>query len=490
MPHVEFLDTTLRDGQQSLWGMRMQAGMALPAAPHLDRTGFRVIDLTGSSHFEVLIRNCREDPWAGMDAIVAAIPRTPIRCGMRSNAAVTFGVTPPALMDAWMRQLCRHGTRSMWIYDVLFNIDKMHRLARVAKEFGAEVAGAIMFTLSPVHTDAYYADKADRLSASPDVDTILLYDTAGVLERERLRTLVPAIVARARGKPIEFHANNILGQSAKAYLDAVELGVTILHTASRPMANGPSVPSTEITVNNLDLLGHTHDLDTSHLPAVAAHFERVGKAAGFPVNQHNEYNVLSVRHQIPGGMMGTLRAQLAQHGMTERLDEVLREVAEVRRELGYPGMATPFSQLVGTQAVLNIVSGTRYGIIPDEVIQYAAGFYGETVAPIEPNVLDRVMAAPRAKDVLANPPEEPDIAELRRRFGTTNDDELILRALVPEADLQRMRAAGPLRRDFPLLSSKELEEAARLMKVAKAPVVQIRAADLALTLHRRTAGGS
>jgi oxaloacetate decarboxylase alpha subunit len=485
MAHIEFLDETMRDGQQSLWGMRMQAGMALPIAPVIDRTGFRVIDLAGSSMFEVLIRHCRENPWEGLDLLVEAMPRTRVRGGMRGNASVTFGVTPDSLMDVWMRQLNVHGCRSFWIYDVLFNIDKMHRLAKVAKEFGSEVAGAIMFALSPVHTDQYYADKADKLSASPDIDTILLYDTAGVLEKERLSTLVPAIRAKAHGKPIEFHANNILGQSAKAYLDAIDLGVSILHTASRPMANGPSVPSTEIMVRNVELLGHSHGIEKSLLPPIAEHFERVGRAAGFLVNAHNEFDVLSIQHQIPGGMTGTLKAQLAQYGMTERLDEVLRETAVVRRELGYPVMATPFSQLVGIQAVLNVVSGKRYSVVPDEVIQYAAGDYGKPVAPIDPDVLDRIMAAPRARQIVDNPPEQPTIGELRKRFGTTNDDDLILRALVPEADLERMREAGPVKRTYPLMSSPELDQVRRLMALARAPVVQIYSSALSIELYRR-----
>jgi oxaloacetate decarboxylase alpha subunit len=484
MAHIEFLDETMRDGQQSLWGMRMQAGMALPVAPIIDRTGFRVIDLAGSSLFEVMIRHCRENPWEGLDLLVQAMPRTPIRGGMRSNASVTFGVTPPALMDAWMRQLNRHGCRSFWIYDVLFNNDKTARLARVAKEFGSEVAAAIMFTLSPVHTDDYYARQAGELAAIPEVDTLLLYDTAGVLDRDRIRTLVPAIVAQARGKPIEFHSNNLLGQSAKAYLDAIEFGVSILHTASRPMANGPSCPSTEIMVRNIELLGHRHSLDTSLFPPVAAHFEAVGKAAGFPVNQHAEYDVLSIQHQIPGGMTGTLKAQLAQHNMIDRLEDVLRETAAVRRDLGYPGMATPFSQLVGITAVLNIVTGERYRVIPDEVIQYAAGYYGRPVAPIDPDVLDRIMAAPRAKEVLANPPEDPSLEELRRRYGGKDDDEMILRALVPLPDLEKMWAAGPVRRDYPLLASPELAQVQRLMKIARAPVVQVKSAAMTLSLRR------
>jgi oxaloacetate decarboxylase alpha subunit len=412
------------------------------------------------------------------------MPRSRVRGGMRSNASVTFGVTPDALMDAWMRQLCVHGCRSFWIYDVLFNIDKMHRLAKVAKEYGAEVAGAIMFTLSPVHTDEYYAGMADRIAASPDIDTILFYDTAGVLNPDRMRTLFPAVMANAHGKPLEFHSNNILGASAIAYVEAIKQGVTILHTASRPMANGPSVPSTEVMLSNIAILGHGHGLDESLLPVIAEHFERVGRAAGFPVNQMHEYDLFHAQHQIPGGMMGTLKAQLVQHGMADKLSEVLEETARVRRELGYPGMATPFSQLVGTLAVLNIVSGKRYAVIPDEVIQYAAGHYGQTVAPIEPDVLDRIMSAPRAKEVLANPPEQPTIEELRKRYGTDDDDELILRALVPEADLKRMRAAGSVRRDFPLLASPALDQARRLMSLAKSAYVEVRSSELNLTLRR------
>ncbi|MBK6657465.1 MAG: pyruvate carboxylase [Proteobacteria bacterium] len=484
MAHIEFLDETMRDGQQSLWGMRMQAGMALPVSPILDRTGFRVIDLTGSSMFECLIKYCHENPWEGLDLLVQSMPRTPIRGGMRSNASVTFGVTPDSLMDAWMRQLNVHGVRSFWIYDVLFNIDKMQRLAKIAKEFGSEVAGAIMFTLSPVHTDEYYAKQADELSVSPDIDTLLLYDTAGVLEKERMQTLLPAIVAKSRGKPIEFHSNNLLGQSAKAYLDSIDLGVSILHTASRPMANGPSVPSTEVMVRNIELKGHSHSLDTKLFAPVAEHFEKVGKAAGFLVNQYAEYDVLSIQHQVPGGMVGTLKAQLVQHGMSDKLEEVLNETAKVRKELGYPGMATPFSQLVGTLAVLNIVTGKRYASIPDEVIQYAAGFYGQTAAPIDPNIMDIIMSSPRAKQVVANPPPQPTIEELRKEYGTDDDDELILRALVPGEGLEKMKKAGPVKTTYPYLSSPELDQVRRLMNIARSPLVEVKSAEFELTLRK------
>jgi len=486
MAHIEFLDETMRDGQQSLWGMRMTAGMALPVTPLIDRVGYRVVDLTGSSQFEVLIRECRENPWDGLDLLVQSMPRSKLRAGMRSNAAVTFSVTPDALMDAWIRQLNEHGCRSFWIYDVLFNIDKMHRLAKIAKAYGSEVAGTVMYTLSPVHSDQYFADKAAQIAASPDIDTILLYDTAGVLDAERIKTLVPAIVARIGGRPLELHSNNRLGQSVQAYLAAIECGATILHTSTRPMANGPAVPSIEVMARNVARRGHTHNIDLSLLGPIADHFEKVGKAAGYLVNQFAEYDVLSVDHQIPGGMVGTLRAQLAKHNMSDKLEEVFEETAIVRRELGYPGMATPFSQLVGIQAVLNIVTGKRYSVVPDEVLQYAAGYYGQTVAPIEPDVLDRIMSSSRARDVLAAPPEQPTIEELRKRYDARNDDELILKALVPEADLERMRAAGPVKTSYPLLSSPELDQVARLMKLATSPVVEVASTGFELTLRRRS----
>jgi oxaloacetate decarboxylase (Na+ extruding) subunit alpha len=484
MAQIAFVDETMRDGQQALWGLRMQAGMALPVSPLIDKTGFSIIDLTGGGMLDVLTRFCHENYWEGLDLLIASMPETPVRAGLRANANVTFGITPPALMDLWVRRLCAHGVRSFWIYDVLLGLDNMLRLAKVAKEANAQVAAAIMFALSPVHTDAYFIAKAGALAASPDVDSILLYDTAGVLEKERLQSLVPGLVAVAQGKPIEFHSNNLLGQSAKAYLDAIDLGVSVIHTASRPMANGPSVPSTEIMARNLLLKGHSHDLDEQYFQPVADHFERVGKAAGFLVNQYAEYDVFSVEHQIPGGMMGTFKAQLAQHNMMHKLNEVLDEVAAVRRDLGYPGMATPFSQLVGIQAVLNIVTGKRYGTVPDEVIQYAAGFYGDPVAPVDANVMDKIMSADRAKEVLAHPPEQPSLDDIKAQYGTQDEDELIYRAFLPQADIDKMRAAGPVRRDYPMLSSPELEQVRTLMKMTSLPVIEVKGAGLDVSLRR------
>lgn len=484
MAHISFLDETMRDGQQSLWGMRMQAGMAYPVIPAIDRTGYSAISLAGSSLFEVLVRHCHEDPWAGFDLMKSQIKNTPVRGGIRSNGSVTFGFTPEVLMDLWMERLCEHGVRSWWIYDVLFNVDKMARLARLSKRWNCKVAGTMLFTLSPVHDDDFWADKADKLSAIPEVDSLLLYDTGGVLDRSRIETLVPAIVANSRGKPIELHSNNMLGQSAKAYCDAVEFGVTVLHTAAQSMANGPSIPSIDTMVKNMDVLGHSHEIQTSELKPVSDRFRRVAEAAGYLHDQHYDYDISSLHSQVPGGMMGTLLNQLQQQNMLDKLPAVLQEVGNVRRELGFPAMATPFAQLIGTLAVLNIVTGRRYGAIPDEVIQYAAGYYGEPPAPIDVNVMDRIRAAPRAKEIFDNPPPEPSLAELKKQHGTEDEDELILRALVPATDIARMRKSGPPARDFPMLSSPELRQVEKLMKVATAPVVRLQTEMSDVTLRR------
>jgi oxaloacetate decarboxylase alpha subunit len=472
MSRIELLDTTLRDGQQSLWGMRMQAGMAFPVADVLDRTGFRVIDATGSSFMEVLVKYCREDPWEGLDLLREAIHRTPMRAGMRGNACVSFGVTPDALMDLWMRRLNEHGVRSFWIYDVLYGVDNFARLARIAKEYDSEVVGTVFFSLSPVHTDEYLAAKAAEIATVPDIDGVLFYDTAGVLEVDRMRALVPKIIEAAGGKPVEFHSNNLMGTSGLAYVEAVRQGISILHTATRPMANGPSVPSTESVVRNLELMGHTHGLDTTLLQPVADHFRRVGHAAGYLVDQVSEYDLFNVTHQVPGGMVGTLKAQLRQHDMADRIEEVLTEAGIIRRELGWPVMATPLSQLVGTQAVMNVVSGERYTNVSDELIAYAAGHYGEPPAPIEPDVLDRIMSAPRASSIAASPPDQPTLDKLRDRYGTHDDDLLILRALIPEADLEATLAAGAVRRDFPLATA-EVRELTELLAATRTPYVRV-----------------
>ena len=485
MAKVEIIDQTMRDGQQSLWGMQMQAGMALPVTPLIDKVGYDGVDLVGSSMFEIMVRNFSEDPWEGLDLIIQSMPNSRVRAGLRNTGIISMSVTPDVLMDLWVERLAVHGIRSFWIYDVLhWNVDKTHRLAKVAKKFNAEVVAALMYTVSPVHTDLFYAEKARLLSNSPDVDRLIIYDTAGVLTAERARTLIPTIQKNCNGKVLEIHCHNVVGIAPITYLEAVKRGVNIIHTCSRPLANGASLPSVEMMLRNLKLAGHGTCLDEAWLKPIADHFERVGRTAGYTLGVPNEYDLWVFEHQVPGGMTGTLKNQLAQYEMAHRLDEVLHEVAKVRRDLGYPGMATPFSQLVGVLAVMNVVTGKRYSVIPDEVIQYACGYYGQPVAPIDGDTLDKIISARRAKEIQVSPPPQPNLQELRQQFGDVSDDELILRYLIAVPFIEKMKQSGPVRRDYPVLASPELERAREMMTASTARMLELKSEGFSMSLRR------
>jgi len=445
---IDVIDQTLRDGPQSWWGMKLRKDMGLPMAAELDRTGFHTIDLVGSSIFEVLARHCQEDPWEQLISLSRAMPRTTVRAGTRSNGIVTFGLTADSVMDLWVQRLCAHGIGSFWIYDGLFNTDKIGRLVKTVQAEGAKAVPCILYADSPYHTDEYYAARTRELVAL-GADAIELEDAAGLLTPERARSLVGAIKAAAGDLPVEihFHSNNALAPIN--YLEGLLAGADVVHTASRPLAAGVSLPSTENTVANLRYAGFDVDLDESRFAPVAEHLLRVAEYESLPVGQPAEYSLFLYRHQLPGGMTGTFKDQLKARGMEDRFEEVLDEMARVRTELGYPVMATPFSQLVGTQAVLNVVTGKRYSVVPDEVMIYAQGFYGTPVTPFDQDVLDTIMSSPKAKSYRDWEPPQPGLPELRERFGSSiSDDELILRLLVPENDIDVMRATPQRNRDF------------------------------------------
>lgn len=488
MQTIEFVDQTLRDGQQSLWGMRIRAGMAADAAADLDRTGFRTLDVTGSSMFECMMRYSHEDPWKGLDLWRQWMPNSQLRAGTRSNCIAKFGLTPDSLMDLWVQTLVRHGIDSFWVYDCLFNMHQMRRLCQTIADAGAKVVPSVMFGISPVHTDAFFADRVREMSSWGIADSIYVEDAPGILAPERGETLIPALVAAASDVPLELHCHNTVGVGPLNYATGLENGVHILHTASRPLANGPSLPSTEIMVENLRWLGYEHRLDASRLAPVADHFERVARQEGWPVGTPNEYSAFAYRHQLPGGMTGTLKAQLAQYGMQDRLTEVLEEVVRVRADLGHPVSATPFSQLMGIQSVLNIVTGERYSVVPDEVIVYVLGHLGKPPAPVDEDVKDRILSTPRGREYSDWEPPQPSLAELREQYGgpRLSDEELLSRYLVPLEDVEATRAAGPPSPTYVFRDSTDaLRLVERVSAMQRPAYVHIRRPDFELTLRRR-----
>jgi oxaloacetate decarboxylase alpha subunit len=447
MAHIEVVDQTFRDGQQSLWGLRMRAGVLRGVADDLDNAGFRAIDITGSTMFECVVRYSQEDPWEGLDLWRKWMPRSHFRAGVGSNRIATFGMTPDVLIDLWVQTLIKHGLNSFWVYDCLYNLEEMHRLCTTIDAAGGQAYGAIMYGISPVHTDEWFASRVSEMCSWPETTGIYFEDAPGILTPERAVTLVPALLAASHGKPIEWHFHNNTGMGAVNYVKAIEAGGTIVHTCSRPLANGPSLPSTEQTLENIRWLGHETSLDESRLPAIAEHCERVARQEGFLIGIPNEYNIFAYKHHLPGGMTGTLKAQLAQYGMEDRLVEVLEECVRVREELGHPISATPFSQLIGIQSVLNIVSGDRWSVVPDEVIIYLMGKFGTPPAPVDDNVRDTVLSSAHGLRFAGWERPQPSLAEVREQYGgpRISDEELLLRYMVPLEDLQAAYAASPVR---------------------------------------------
>jgi oxaloacetate decarboxylase alpha subunit len=456
MAHVEIVDQSLRDGPQSLWGMRIRAGMITKAAPHLDRAGYHTIDVPAGSFFAVILRYLNEDPIEYYKHVRRVFPNSTLRCGTRPSSTGRYGISPYSLLDFYIRYMVQElGHDAFWIYDCLFDMKEMEYRSRVIHEAGGEPVPAVMYGISPVHTDAWFAERVRQMCSWGIARSIYVEDAAGILTPERARTLMPALVAAAGDTAIELHCHNTTGLAPVNYLIGIEAGVKTIHTCSRPVANGPSLPSTEMMLVNLEVAGHTHGLDESTLAPVAEHLERVARQEGHPVGVCEEYDARIYDHQLPGGMTGTFKAQLAQHGMADKLRAVLDEIPQVRQDLGHPVSATPFSQLIGTQAVLNIITGERYAQTTDEVALYVLGAYGEPPSPVDPDVKDRILGSARGQALIGWKRPELTLDEVRVEFGgrDLSDAELFRRNFAPVGDIEATRAAGPLRTDYPFKDS-------------------------------------
>lgn len=449
MSQLDFVDVTLRDAHQCLWATRMPTAMMLPIAARMDSIGFKAIDLMGAVQFDVCVRYLRENPWERIRLMGQAIRRTPLNGWVRSKSLVSFNLVSDDVIELWIRRLAANGIRRLTMFDALFDVDNLAPSIRIAKEIGVYVVGALVYSLSPAHTDALFARKTEEL-VTLGVDAVLLKDPAGLLAPDRVRTLVPAIRSAIGGRPLEIHSHCTTGLAPICYVEAIHLGVDAVQTAISPLANGPSLPPTERIAAFARWMGRAVALDTAGLEEMATYFRGAAVAAKKPLGEPVEYDPRQYEHQIPGGMMENFRAQLAEIGLERRLEEVLREVARVREELGYLNMVTPTSQLVGTQAVINVVQGERYRTVPDEVIKYALGYYGKPLAPLDPDVLDRILGTPAARQYARREPLPPMVERVRARFGgNISDEEVLLRVMFPEEHVEAMLAAGPMKPEVP-----------------------------------------
>ena len=445
MPSLEIVETSLRDGNQSLWAaLGVDTARTLTIAPVMERVGFKAIDFTTSTHMGVAVRYKKEDPWERIRLMAKAMPRTPLQFLSTGFRFISWETASPEFMKLAFATLVRNGMRRFALADPMNHAESNVTCARMVKEAGGQyVVGALVFTLSPIHDDAHYVECARKLAASPDIDALYLKDPGGLLTPLRARTLIPAVREVMGDKPLELHSHCTIGLGELVYMDAPAWGVSALHCASGAASDGISNPSSERVVANLRELGHQVDVDLEALAEVSRYFTRLAEAEGLPSGCPQAFDAAYFHHQLPGGMVGTMRRHLAESRLSHMAGAVTEELDRVRQELGWPIVMTPFSQMLLTQAVMNVTGKERYGVVPDEVIRYALGRFGRPNVPIAPEVMDRIDALPRTRELREEPGMLP-LAALRRRIGPElSDEEFLLRATMPAGQVDAMKAAGP-----------------------------------------------
>jgi len=429
---LKFIDETLRDGPQSLWATRMRAETMLEAAPLLDGAGFSRATVLSGASFETAVKFLKEDPWERTRLVRQSLANTSVDVLIRGRNLFGWSRYSDDVVELLFKCLQRSGTNSIKIFDGLNDISTIAAHCRIGKNLGLHVTGILTFSISPVHTDKYYCEKASEFIAL-GVDSILVCDASGILTGERTEALITAVqAATGNHTPIEFYAHASMGLAHESYRAALKGGVGGVTTAAEPLANGESLPATADIARIASELGISTCLNDVAVQQLDDYMYwaayRENKPVGVPVAFDPAAYARFVEHQIPGGMISNFRGQLQEIGLLHRLDEVLHEAGRVRAELGYPIMVTPFSQFVGVQATLNVIEGERYKTIPNEMRLFALGYYGNSGMPIEPNILDRILQGKSQKRMEADALyEQPTLEAFRNEHGPfTSDEELLL----------------------------------------------------------------
>ena len=343
-----------------------------------------------------------------------------------------------------MERMAANGIREARISEEWNELEGWAWKVEVARDVGVNPVPNIIYSVSPKHTDEYFAERT-RQAASLKVNRLCLKDPGGLLTPERVQTLVPIMFQNANGIPVELHTHCTTGLGPLCCLEAVKLGIKIVNTALPPLADGSSNPSLFNVAKNLRALGYKTLIDEELLKPVSEHFTYIAKREGFPIGAPVEYDYSQYQHQVPGGMISNLRFQLRKVGMEDKIDQALAETMRVRAELGYPIMVTPLSQFVGSQAAINVIVGERYKEVTDQIIQYALGYWGKEGAELmAPEVKAKILDRPRAKEWAERQPPEPTIAEIRKKMNAehVSDEDLLLRWNLAVDEIEAMRAAG------------------------------------------------
>ncbi len=475
---VRITELVLRDGHQSLIATRMRTEDMLPICEKLDQVGFWSIEAWGGATFDACLRYLKEDPWERLRKLKAALPNTPIQMLLRGQNLLGYRHYPDDVVRKFVDMAAANGVDVFRVFDAMNDLRNVRVAIQQVKANGKIAEGAICYTTSPVHTVQHFVDLAKGL-ADMGCDTIAIKDMAGLLTPQAAAELVAAI-KDAVPLPLHLHTHATSGVAEMAQWEAVRAGCDILDTAISPFAGGTSHPATESIVAALAGTEYDTGLDLALLQEIAAYFREVRKKYRRFESEFTGVDTRVFVNQIPGGMISNLANQLKEQGALDRMDEVLEEVPHVRADFGYPPLVTPTSQIVGTQAVLNVLTGKRYKVVTNETKAYLKGMYGRPLGKINEKVRKQVLGdeAPitvRPADLL-----EPELDRLTREVGdkAQSIEDVLSYALFPTVALEffEQRAKGELKPE-------PLEPEAEAPAEAAAPAPQLAPTEFNVVVH-------
>ncbi len=436
MSKIKITDTSLRDGHQSLWATRMSTEDMLPVLEDIDRVGYHSLEVWGGATFDVCIRYLKEDPWERLRTIRKIIKNTPLQMLLRGQSLVGYMHYPDDAVEKFVEKAADNGVDIFRVFDALNDMRNIDTAMRTIKKAGKHAQACVVYTISPVHSMQHFVDTALRLK-DMGADSICVKDMAGLLAPYAAYDLVKALKANV-GLPVQLHTHYIGGLAISTLLKAAEAGIDIIDTASVPMAFGSSQPPVETLVRAFQDSEWDTGLDLHLLFEIATHFEQIRKHKGFDRGVTRISDMKVFEHQVPGGMISNLYSQLEEQEASDRIDEVLREIPRVREDMGYPPLVTPTSQIVGIQAVLNVLMGDRYKLCPGEVKDYVRGFYGRPPAPINETIKQKVIGD--EKIITVRPADLLEPVWEKAKEETANlaesDEDILTYILFPQVALK------------------------------------------------------
>ena len=393
MKKVQFTETVLRDASQSLIATRMPYSAMEPILDTMDKAGYYSLECWGGATFDVCLRFLNEDPWERLRKIRAHTPNTKLQMLLRGQNILGYKHYPDDIVRRFVRASVKNGIDIIRIFDALNDVNNLKVAIEETVKSGAMASGTISYTTSPVHTNAKYVEMVKEL-AQMGVSTICIKDMAGILTPQAAYDLVSAI-KDAVDLPVVMHTHCTTGLAYMTYLKGIEAGADVIDCAISPFSGGTSQPATETMFYALREMGYDVNLDEKTLYKIADYFkpirkEFLDKGTLNPISMGTDTQCLN--YQIPGGMLSNLLSQLKSLNALDKFDEALKETPNVRKDMGYPPLVTPTSQLIGTQAVQNVLAGERYKNVGAELKAYCRGEYGRTPAPIDPAIREKILA--------------------------------------------------------------------------------------------------